>query len=743
MRRLGIPLPLVQWTATFCAERQVAVCLDGVRGEMKPAETGVPQGSPVSPVLAIIYAAELAELMEQHARPRTLPLPDDPTPTAFKMYVDDGHLLVSSNSLETNVHMLGIAYRTCHDWFERVGLSSDIDKADLIHHTWRHADRKRELPPITLPVPNPQGQVVKKPVPVIRWLGGWFDERLTFDEHVRIVAGRAKRLSNGLSMLANTVRGLSQDSMRALYLGAIAPVFTYAAPVWWSGKRKHARLLTSIQNNNLRRIAGAFRTTPARALEVDTSIPPVEIQLDLDVTRYATRLHRLSSTSPVIQRLPPAWRDGQPATHPPPLPPHKRITRKRRKPAKTTRLLQIAAKTDAQCEKAPPFALPPWRRTVEDFEGRLKTHTPRREVSKAEAATEHILEVSRFRLDRDHLTVYSDGSLLTDDRINKPAVGAALAGFHRGREVFRKMIALGGRAEVYDAEMVGLAQAARMATGYARDQRIRHIHLFADNTSALQTIYGPASRSCQQQALAFRRHVENFLDGGDTRTVEVGWSPGHQDIPGNERADQLAKKAALKWAPSDKHARLTLTHAYRNAKEAALDAWTRSWSQARFAANGFAPANGFKPKWKPHEHFKDTPREVYARTIQCRTGHSFVGEYYNRFNIPEETGCGCGEPLQTRTHVLYHCPLYDEHRHLLQVDGNELDEEALLGTPDGLKALVAFLAASGAFTKTGRPRTADAMPSWDDFERNWVPSDSDDEDGTPDGSEDEEGDEDD
>jgi hypothetical protein len=38
---------------------------------------------------------------------------------------------------------------------------------------------------------------------------------------------------------------------------------------------------------------------------------------------------------------------------------------------------------------------------------------------------------------------------------------------------------------------------------------------------------------------------------------------------------------------------------------------------------------------------------------------------------------------------------------------------------------------------------ADAMPSWDDFERNWVSSDSDDDDGTPDGSEDDEDDEDD
>jgi hypothetical protein len=102
--------------------------------------------------------------------------------------------------------------------------------------------------------------------------------------------------------------------------------------------------------------------------------------------------------------------------------------------------------------------------------------------------------------------------------------------------------------------------------------------------------------------------------------------------------------------------------------------------------------------------------------IQCRTGHAFLGEYYKCFNIPvDDTACPCGKPLQTRNHVLYDCPLYNEHRHLLNIEEKLPNMEELLGSEEGLEALAAFLKASGAFTKTGRPRGEYMVPTWEDY----------------------------
>ncbi|KAF8583012.1 hypothetical protein K439DRAFT_1297436, partial [Ramaria rubella] len=70
-------------------------------------------------------------------------------------------------------------------------------------------------------------------------------------------------------------------------------------------------------------------------------------------------------------------------------------------------------------------------------------------------------------------------------------VGAALVLYHQSTVVCEHTIGMGLKAEVYDAEMEGLAQAAESAVTYATNHRvpIKHLHFFADNTSAIQNIF--------------------------------------------------------------------------------------------------------------------------------------------------------------------------------------------------------------------------------------------------------------
>jgi hypothetical protein len=48
---------------------------------MKPVENGIPQGSPVSPILAAFYSAELLEQFTPPILPSTFPHPDQITET--------------------------------------------------------------------------------------------------------------------------------------------------------------------------------------------------------------------------------------------------------------------------------------------------------------------------------------------------------------------------------------------------------------------------------------------------------------------------------------------------------------------------------------------------------------------------------------------------------------------------------------------------------------------------------------
>ena len=104
---------------------------------MLPVQNGIPQGSPVSPILASFYSAELIESFTPttHSLPNLAPLPAHPAPTNIIMYVDDGKLYTSSDSLENNVTFLKTTYKEVKTWLLKAGLAPDLTKCELMHYS--------------------------------------------------------------------------------------------------------------------------------------------------------------------------------------------------------------------------------------------------------------------------------------------------------------------------------------------------------------------------------------------------------------------------------------------------------------------------------------------------------------------------------------------------------------------------------------------------------------------------------
>ena len=112
---------------------------------------------------------------------------------------------------------------------------------------------------------------------------------------------------------------------------------------------------------------------------------------------------------------------------------------------------------------------------------------------------------------------------------------------------------------------------------------------------------------------------------------------------------------------------------------------------------------------KPREHFTHTRRSIYGRLIQCRAGHAFMGEYYNKHVPTEDRTCPCGDPLQSRDHILTACPTYENQRQALKDASEDLVTSDILGTKEGIEVLVQFLRATNAFKKH-RPPTPPKYP---------------------------------
>ena len=59
MTEMGLPVPLVAWVQSFLSDRRTSLSFDGKKEDMLPVRTGIPQGSPISPILFLIYLQPL------------------------------------------------------------------------------------------------------------------------------------------------------------------------------------------------------------------------------------------------------------------------------------------------------------------------------------------------------------------------------------------------------------------------------------------------------------------------------------------------------------------------------------------------------------------------------------------------------------------------------------------------------------------------------------------------------------
>ncbi|KAH6866135.1 hypothetical protein BKA70DRAFT_1134624 [Coprinopsis sp. MPI-PUGE-AT-0042] len=82
-----------------------------------------------------------------------------------------------------------------------------------------------------------------------------------------------------------------------------------------------------------------------------------------------------------------------------------------------------------------------------------------------------------------------------------------------------------------------------MATRFAKDHGVEHIHFYADNTAAISSIFNPKPIGGQHYAYTFYKKAVAFLDKSASHHINIRWCPSHSGVRGNKHADQLAKQA--------------------------------------------------------------------------------------------------------------------------------------------------------------------------------------------------------
>jgi exonuclease III len=263
IRRLGFPDWLQGWVRSFLAERSTTLLVNNVESEAFEVRAGVPQGSPLSPILFLLYNEELIRTCNQ------------PSLGIHSLgFMDDLNILAYSGSTEQNCARLSRVHGRCQAWALRHGIAFAPHKYELIHFTT--ARKKHNLQAsITL------DSIVKEPTRSVRVLGVWLDPKLKWSAHAAIARQKGVAAIAALRRVTTSTWGASFVRARLLYNSVVRPIITYGTEAWFEPENtKHNKVvqaISKVQASGMRVVAGAFRATPVRELEAETFTPPLDV----------------------------------------------------------------------------------------------------------------------------------------------------------------------------------------------------------------------------------------------------------------------------------------------------------------------------------------------------------------------------------------------------------------------------------------------------------------------------------
>ena len=238
---------LCGWVEQFVAPRDFEVSWDGrVRGVGR-LSTGVPQGSPLSPVLFLVWMAPILTEMERRIKEEV-----PGVGVEFPSYVDNLHC---------GLYEDGRAVRDLQGVDRKERMEELLDRVSFV---LKEVAAERGLPLAEdkeerLVLRSKNGRRGRRGVAEkVKWLGVILDEDLDFGQHWEYRIGKARGLLGALDGVGSSKWGMSPLSWRQDYTGMVRSVTSWGVEVGWRGQREWRVMMEKLQYAALRKCTGAI-----------------------------------------------------------------------------------------------------------------------------------------------------------------------------------------------------------------------------------------------------------------------------------------------------------------------------------------------------------------------------------------------------------------------------------------------------------------------------------------------------
>ncbi|GAA6025712.1 hypothetical protein JCM10207_008979 [Rhodosporidiobolus poonsookiae] len=197
LREKGLPEEVGRFVESFMTDRSCRLRIDGEEGEETAWGSGLPQGSPLSPILFLFYNAGALDACASAS-------------STGCGWINDLNVLAWGRTVEDAVSVLQARLPALEKWSETHQSDFSPAKTRLTLFQPRQRRRPASLPTVTL------AGIALEWSPTLTMLGAVLDGELSFKAHIGRCAAKASTAASAVRLLASAGKGLAPREVRTV-----------------------------------------------------------------------------------------------------------------------------------------------------------------------------------------------------------------------------------------------------------------------------------------------------------------------------------------------------------------------------------------------------------------------------------------------------------------------------------------------------------------------------------------------
>lgn len=591
LAKTGIGGKMLPWIGQFLQNRTARVRLGRDLSQKKILKDGLPQGGVLSPTLFTIFVNDIFDIMPRRIN--------------ATMYADDLAIFCTEETIETAGFRMQDALEALDKYAKKWHVKVSESKTK---YTIFSLSTKIKAPRLEIK----QKRLQEDTAP--RYLGVVFDPRLTWKHNIAEIERKGKARLNIMKKMSGTTWGADMETQKKLYVGYVRPILEYGASAATSTAPSNTRKIDRLQNQALRIMTGSMKSTPIDAMETTTGIQDMESRRHIKTDIQAAKFDRMAH-HPMNERM-----NGRSGT---------RLKRSSfvEKSREDGQFLNSHMRAPENINPCPnpiwTYKLPELRATIPGIKAKSN---PQTDLEKKAITLEYLDH--EFPEDR-WTRVYTDGSAEEAARNG----GAGFTYQTSGRTI-EGSEPVGAFSTNYRAEVKALEKAAASINANL-DCVSNNVVFLTDSLSTIQAL----KDATQDLVDPLCQNLTNICD---KKWCVIQWIPAHCNLPGNERADTLAKEGSKK-TQTDRGTSLT------EEKTVIKRYYKEKWERKH-------------PHFNKNDPVKNLNRSEQVTINRLRTGHCRLRAHLHRLRIVDSPQCECLQANMTVDHFLSDCQRYDDLR---------------------------------------------------------------------------------